>query len=545
MSFCIPISTGFETDLSDKSKRSTRQLRVKLNVSGISLEDVTVYVDYRAGINITGMETDSTGQASPNRAILNFKLESEWVLPSGNWRINYGSLRNREVTIEATVGSGNEWITIFTGRTSNLGMTITSSNITSIQGNIVATTEEVYAGMRNFPDPTNLVNYKIASDSDPDNSIFHHFTRIMGFDDGNVIAGEVPNVKDFVQILGDKTAFQEIKELSQAWLATFNIRNDGYVTWNSKHDISYVAPTSEYEFDEKNIIRQINGSGAAPLYTRVTLPFEIFEVLNAGKIIHQAVVTIDEITKLLVIEIEAGKYWPDPDNPTAVTQLPYFNPETGVPYPLAINIITPTIGVTGSGQDILSTDGLPKIISFNNDTIYLQFNDDAYIPPDPSDIGKTVLGATSGDTGTLVHYDNSKYVWYVKTTDEWIFTETISVQLGTGSGIGGPGIGITKENEGSSEILLYNPNGVTITITKLQLRGQPVRSLGTQISQTGSFGILPKDESVLNLIGGQYMTNLATADITTRWWWQARSANRGILTFKTSWICYNCIISSI
>lgn len=61
----------------------------------------------------------------------------------------------------------------------------------------------------------------------------------------------------------------------------------------------------------------------------------------------------------------------------------------------------------------------------------------AYTPAVPSDVGKTVRGATSGDTGKLVSYDNGLRLWIIAPdtpADIFTPTEVVSVQTGTGSG---------------------------------------------------------------------------------------------------------------
>jgi hypothetical protein len=53
------------------------------------------------------------------------------------------------------------------------------------------------------------------------------------------------------------------------------------------------------------------------------------------------------------------------------------------------------------------------------------------------DIGKTVTGAGTGDTGTLIRYDNDTRQWTIKpaaSTDEFDASEAVTITDGTGAG---------------------------------------------------------------------------------------------------------------
>ena len=65
------------------------------------------------------------------------------------------------------------------------------------------------------------------------------------------------------------------------------------------------------------------------------------------------------------------------------------------------------------------------------------FVETGYVNAVPSDIGKTVVGGTSGHTGVLLDYDNTHRFWWVRVTNAGQYFqdgETLTIQGGTGSG---------------------------------------------------------------------------------------------------------------
>jgi hypothetical protein len=50
------------------------------------------------------------------------------------------------------------------------------------------------------------------------------------------------------------------------------------------------------------------------------------------------------------------------------------------------------------------------------------------------DIGKTVVGTTSGATGVLISYDNTAKEWVISTTEDFADGEAVTITTGTGAG---------------------------------------------------------------------------------------------------------------
>jgi hypothetical protein len=67
----------------------------------------------------------------------------------------------------------------------------------------------------------------------------------------------------------------------------------------------------------------------------------------------------------------------------------------------------------------------------------LVFKTLGYVSAVAGDIGKTVTGAGTGDTGTLIRYDNSTRQWTIKpdaAADEFDASEGVTITDGTGAG---------------------------------------------------------------------------------------------------------------
>ncbi len=65
---------------------------------------------------------------------------------------------------------------------------------------------------------------------------------------------------------------------------------------------------------------------------------------------------------------------------------------------------------------------------------YIEFLSSGYTSAIAGDIGKTVVGATSGATGVLVSYDNTTRKWLLTTSDTWTDGEAVTITTGTGAG---------------------------------------------------------------------------------------------------------------
>jgi len=65
---------------------------------------------------------------------------------------------------------------------------------------------------------------------------------------------------------------------------------------------------------------------------------------------------------------------------------------------------------------------------------YLEFLSSGYTNAVVGDVGDTVVGGTSGATGTLDSYDNTTRKWLLATSDDWTDGEAVTITGGTGAG---------------------------------------------------------------------------------------------------------------
>lgn len=98
------------------------------------------------------------------------------------------------------------------------------------------------------------------------------------------------------------------------------------------------------------------------------------------------------------------------------------------------------------------TGGAISTSGYDNEIWVVPFSG-TYTPAVPSDIGLAVLGGTTGDTGTLLHYDNTNSKWWVRSTITNAFDTVETVQVTTA---GGTGTGTTSAAAATGEDLYAN-----------------------------------------------------------------------------------------
>jgi hypothetical protein len=84
-------------------------------------------------------------------------------------------------------------------------------------------------------------------------------------------------------------------------------------------------------------------------------------------------------------------------------------------------------------QEKLLGDAI-KIMTDPDPYLALIFGSGGYTSAVTGDIGKTVVGTTSGDTGTLVRYDNDTRQWVIDTDGDFDPVEAVTITDGTGAG---------------------------------------------------------------------------------------------------------------
>lgn len=93
-------------------------------------------------------------------------------------------------------------------------------------------------------------------------------------------------------------------------------------------------------------------------------------------------------------------------------------------------------------QELLEhlTSASLETTGYTDEVYLLTFNSGGYTSAIASDIGKAVVGGTTGDTGVLLDYDNTQRKWWVRADtggsggDEFDVSEAITITSGTGAG---------------------------------------------------------------------------------------------------------------
>lgn len=126
----------------------------------------------------------------------------------------------------------------------------------------------------------------------------------------------------------------------------------------------------------------------------------------------------------------------------------------------------------------------------------LQFQTLAYTSAIASDVGKAVVGAESGDSGTLVSYDNTYRQWWVLADDAAdLFdygAEVVSVTSGTGVGtaVGTAELGYAPEStDAISTSLTLNCGGTTVIGSYTDEQGLTCSLSGTFTPSTGAVAL--------------------------------------------------------
>jgi hypothetical protein len=534
MGYFVPCSVGYQEAISNRQASRYWKILIDIDDDDI-LEDVTYYLDSN---NVTGggKRGGTYGEAVSNQYQLTFRNSNQWYIDGDYYSIKEGDLKDVPCAIEAKVGSANEYIRIFTGYTSDLGCKRTVGHNHEDKITIEFHDYAKRASINRKPTPTALVGYKICDPATPETSIFHYLASIMGLSGADLDTGTIAYVKDYLVIDGSKSVWQELQELAAQYLAVLTFRYDGKLRFWSRHQTVPPPETAEWTFSEDNILNSYDSGGTPVNCNKATTQYLTYEVRPEGVIFFD-VTNYNTVTQKISIPILPGQYYPGETNEKSKATLRYQDPVTGESYRIGKDIVYPTIGSVGGGYDIECSGGIITIISFNGDTLLLKFISSGYFNAIPSDIGKTVSGGTSGDTGILVDYNNTTREWWVKTDDTFSVIEAITILTGAGSGTTvGAATKTTEQRPDGSEIILKNRTGSTITLEKFQIRGVPVKITGDNTVTHRDPGIENDWEIVEKVIPGKYATSPTQAYETVKWWVDYGTPKRLAYLLETFWI---------
>lgn len=457
MAFFVPCTTAFEDAV--KNKQSLRYWKILIDIDDDDvLEDVTEYVDNN---QVTG--SGKIAGANNESVANSYRV----VLRNPNNTFEAGDFAFAKCQIQAKVGTA-EYIVLFTGFVGEEGCIRKINNFTddSVTINMYDYTKNL-AMQRKTPKIT-WVNYKILDADVKASSIMHQLAYLLGFSDSDLdFGGDIDLTKSYIAYNEEKV-WSELQKIAQQYLGTITFRYDGKLRFRSRFESGYVTPTSEWEFSEdENNIHSLKINGGKVICNRAYTQFDQHAVLSQ-RTIYRNVTGYNVVIQKILISVAPGEYWPGGTRDSDYAELDYVEPDTGFKYDIGINIVTPTLGGTGSGNDIESDGGTMTLESFN--------------------------------------------------------------------GVAGTNPSKTNQLAGRSQIILKNNTGGTITITKMILRGQPVRveknirveDLDTTISNEWEY----RDKQ----IDGRYAISPEQATITTQYWVEYGKDRKNIYDIETDWI---------
>ena len=458
MDFFIPCSTAFEDAVRDKL--SDRYWKVLIDI-----DDDDVVEDVTANISNNDISGSGRLEGSSNEAVSNtYKV----VLRNPGGIYSEGDFAFAKCEIQVAVGTA-EYITLFTGFVSEEGC---ARSINALSEDVITITmfdKSKHIAMNRNTTEAVYVNFKISDKTSPSTSIFHKLADQLGLDPADLdLENSIDITKPYLQLSGSDKVWSEMQSLAAQYLGKLTFRYDGLLRLSSRFETGYTDPTSEWTFSEElGNIHNLKMRGGKITSNRVKTEFDVHTVLSQRQI-YRNVQGYNVVTGKCSITVLPGEYWPGGTKDTDVAELKYLEPSTGEEYPIAINVQTPTIGVSGSGSDIESDGGVMTLESFN--------------------------------------------------------------------GTAGTNPGKTEQLPSSSQIILKNATGSTVTITKLDLRGQPIRVDQKVIVEDVDATITNDWEYRDKQIDGKYAVSRDQATVTTQWWMNYGKVRRTTIEMETDWL---------
>lgn len=458
MAYFVPCTTAFEDAVKDRTSARYWQVLIDIDDDDV-LEDVT---DYIANNDVSG---SGRLEGLFNEAVSN---QYRVTLRNPGGIFAEGDFAFAKCEIRAKVGTA-EYITIFTGFVDEEGC---ARSVAYASEDVITVTmfdRSKHIAMRRKVPEAVYVNFKICDSGATSTSIFHQLVYLLGLSDSDLILGGAINyTKPYLALDGNSMAWAELQALAVQYLGQLTFRYDGKLMLRSRHETGWSDPSSEWTFSEaEENIHKGKMRGGKIIANRVKTEFDVHTVLSQRQI-YRSVQGYNVVTGKCSIPVSPGEYWPGGTNDSDAAELKYLEPDTGEEYPIAINIVTPSIGASGSGNEIECDGGVLTLESFN--------------------------------------------------------------------GVAGTNPSKTVQNPGSSQIILKNTTGSTVTITKLDLYGQPIRIDEKVIVRDQDGTVSNEWEYRDKSINGKYAVSPAQATITTQWWVEYGKVKRKYFEIETDWI---------
>jgi len=287
--------------------------------------------------------------------------------------LKIGNLRaGRKVKIKATVGDGNETITIFTGTVDKAGFV---EGLTGTQTTVdislhdrskdlidtKAVTKSALSSYTTDDDELIFINLKVCDSADVANSLVHRIAEIGGVVAGDIISEDILNVVSFVKLT--KNVWPELVEIAEAYNALVYFDGDDKLRFvRSQFNLDVIAndtfPPSvvEHTWDKDNT-NKINKGHIDVFANKVQVSGKIKQAAATKEIIYNFIddQTYNTQTKqsAFVIPSSAAPTQPDIAN-TGVDFFAQFKTENDEKIDLAIDIDTQSQAQLLSEFDALS-----------------------------------------------------------------------------------------------------------------------------------------------------------------------------------------------
>lgn len=387
MAYFVPASAGFQTSVGDPTSERYWKILIDVDDDDV-LEDVTSLLDNNA-VKGGGKRGGTFGEAVSNKYAITLR-NTGGTYSEGDWA---GAI----CEIQAKCGSGNEYITIFTGYIDEMGIkrVRTTLNDDRIVVNMVDYTK--LRALKRKTDYYALINFKIRDNSIKSQSLFHKLCYDMGLSDSDISSdgATINYTKDYLPLDGNSTPWQELQNLAAAYLGLLTFRYDGKLLLRSRFETGWSNPSSEWTFDDDNI-HSLSMDGGKIVCNKAFTEFNVYQALDAGRVIHKCLLLYNYVYEYNEITVDNNEYWPGGTVEGDVATLEFVDPKTNEKFDLASSVITPTIGTYGSGSDIECQGGLLTLHSFNGTA-----GTDPSLTTQQPDGAQIILKNTSGGTVTI------------------------------------------------------------------------------------------------------------------------------------------------
>lgn len=243
------------------------------------------------------------------------------------------------------------WLTIMKGQVDGSGAKRVEGNQTD---DYLTFSIKDYAeawGTSKDIDDTVLCGYRICDPSNPGSSIVHWLAGKMGLTADQVDCGTISQVLDLVQISG--TPWSNLQKLGEAYGVSVRFTGDGKLWFHSVCETGFTEPSNEWTIDadlnnlasdsHSNAIGKISSSFLKRTCTKAESSFSTYKLLSRQQI-YKCTENANSSTGYCHVEVKANSTYPE----EGVMELKYKDPSTGEEFAHAIEVETPTVGITES-----------------------------------------------------------------------------------------------------------------------------------------------------------------------------------------------------